>query len=70
MKTALANNLRKIMFDREISGLALANLSGVPQPRVSAILSGQTQDPRIGTVLKIAGALGVTVEELTGDKAA
>jgi transcriptional regulator with XRE-family HTH domain len=45
----------------------LARVSGVKFPTVSSILSGRTVDGAIGTLVPIAQALDVSVEELIGE---
>ena len=57
---------------REKRGLSqnqLAKMSGVPQSVISDIESGKTKAPRIDTLMAIAAALGMTVNELIGKKA-
>ena len=63
----LANNasmdfkdwLQAEMDARHIGPSDLARMSRVPQPTIFRILSGETKDPRTGTVKKIERALGV-----------
>jgi transcriptional regulator with XRE-family HTH domain len=52
------NWLQAEMDAREISPSALARKSKVPQPTIFRILSGETKDPRTGTVKKLEHALG------------
>lgn len=57
---------------REKKGISqnqLARMSGVPQSVISDIESGKTKAPRIDTLMAIAAALGMTVNELIGKKA-
>lgn len=52
---------------REAQGMSQAELSrrsGVPQGVISYLENGKTPHPRIDTVLALASALGVTVDEL------
>ena len=54
---------------REQKHLTLAVLSkmtGLGTGRLSEIETGVTSDPRISTLIKIADALGVTLDELVG----
>jgi transcriptional regulator with XRE-family HTH domain len=44
---------------REMTPSALASISKVPQPTIFRILSGETKDPRTGTVKRIERALGL-----------
>jgi hypothetical protein len=50
--------LQAEMDAREIGPSALARKSKVPQPTIFRILSGETKDPRTGTVKKLERALG------------
>ena len=59
----LAANLRRQMMARGWSQTKLASVSGVKQPNLSRIL-GSLDDVRIGTVDKIAKALGCSMAEL------
>lgn len=51
-----------MMKERKVKGQsALSRLSGVPQPTIARVLKGTTDTPELGTVKKLAAALGVTV---------
>lgn len=50
--------LKAEMEAREIGPSDLARTSKVPQPTIFRILSGETKDPRTGTVKKLERALG------------
>lgn len=55
---------------RQAQGLSqtmLAQVSGVPQGLISGIESGNTKNPRVDTIFKIATALGCTIDELLSD---
>ena len=59
----------KLLEYREQKHLTLAVLSkmtGLGTGRLSEIETGVTSDPRISTLIKIAGALDVTLDELVG----
>lgn len=51
--------LQAEMDARKIGPSELARLSKVPQPTIFRILSGETKDPRTGTVKRIERALGI-----------
>lgn len=59
----LARNVRQLREARGLSQQALASLSGVPRPTWTHLESGGA-NPTLAVLLKVAGALGVTVEEL------
>ena len=59
----------KLLEYREQKQLTLAVLSkmtGLGTGRLSEIETGVTSDPRMSTLIKIAGALDVTLDELVG----
>lgn len=66
-KSRLSASLSLAMRRRGLTQLALAELSGVPQPTISRILSGEDESLiRLGTVEKIKRALGCTWDDLLG----
>ena len=56
--------LREVREAKGIGQLALAKRSGVPQTTISAIETGERENPRIGTLWQLADALGCTVLDL------
>lgn len=56
--------VRERRMSSHLSQTELSSLSGVPQGIISGIESGNTKNPRIDTVAKLASALGCTVDEL------
>ena len=60
-------NLRKIRTEKGLSVLALAVASGVPRRTIQDLEGGN--DGRMSTMIKLADALGVTLDELCRDKA-
>ncbi len=60
---ALANAIRHLRREREMSQEALAFAAGVHPKHVSEI-ERANKDPRTKTVVRLADALGVTVAEL------
>lgn len=57
--------LRQVMEDRGMTRYRLSKVSGIPWATLSDICTGRTELERCsaGTVLKLARALGLTVEE-------
>lgn len=45
----------------------LADKTGIPQPTISRIKSGESQDPRDRTLRPLAEYFGITVSQLRGD---
>lgn len=56
--------LRRLMDERGLSEGRLAELSGVPQPTIHRMLTGQSKDPRRSNVTKIAQVFGLTAAQL------
>lgn len=61
-------NLRKIRTDQGLSVPKLVELSGVPRRTIQEIEN--RDDCRVSTAIKLADALGVTLDELCRDEAA
>jgi len=59
--------LKEIMIERKLSEGELSRMSGVTQPTIHRMVSGETREPRRSNVKKIAAALGVTSEHLLGE---
>ncbi len=60
---AFAKNLGTIRKNRKLSQASLAKLSGLPKSTLSHLESGES-NPTLDTIVRIASALGVTIEEL------
>lgn len=64
----LARNIKRLRERRGLTQQELAETSGVPRPTIANLESGSA-NPTLAVVLKVAGALGVTVEELVASAA-
>lgn len=62
------SRLRDLMDERRLTYSQVAELSGVADETVGRIMRGDTGDPGIVTVAKIANGLGVTVGWILGEK--
>ena len=62
----LAANIKKFRQKSGLSQDQLARKAGIPYSTFLKIESGYTPNPSIQTVLSIADALGVTIDELVG----
>jgi phage repressor protein C with HTH and peptisase S24 domain len=62
----IAANLRRLMEEKELSQLKLGEVASVGQSTISRILAGE-DSPTSRTLAKLAGALGVTVNEFFRD---
>lgn len=60
----IVRRIRELCRKRKISINRLADMSGVRQSTLANIMHGESRNPRIGTLHKIALALGMTVAEL------
>ncbi len=63
-KPTIALNMKKYRTKLGISQDTLSKRADLAFHTVAKIEAGATPDPRIETVKKIAGALGVTLDEL------
>ena len=59
--TEFGQRLARLMAAHDdISQYALAERSGVPQPTIQSILSGETRNPKIETLRKLCAAIGAS----------
>jgi len=63
-KSTIALNMKKYRTKLGISQDTLSKRADLAFHTVAKIEAGSTPDPRIETVKKIAGALGVTLDDL------
>lgn len=59
----MKNNLQKIRWEKNLSQKTLSQKSGVSQSVISSVENGLTM-PNLITALRLAKALGVSVEEI------
>lgn len=59
----LGRNIHIILFDKKMTRMQLAEKVGISQQMVSDIVQGN-KSPKAETLIKIAKALGVTVDDL------
>lgn len=60
----IGKTIRKYRQERKMSQEALARTADLSLPTIVKIESGETPNPSIDTVKKIAASLGVSVDEL------
>lgn len=60
----IGERIAKVMSSKGWSEGELGRRSGVPQPTIHRIITGQSTSPRLGNLEQIARALGVTVDSL------
>lgn len=63
--TVLGTNIRNIRLAKKWSKSRLVKETGLDYHTIAKVENGITPDPRVTTVVKIAKALGKTVEVLT-----
>lgn len=63
---SVAENIQKELERKGLKPADLVRLSGVPQGRLSQILSGKTKNPRGDTISKLAAGLNVSEGKLLG----
>lgn len=61
-------NLKKICEEKDISAYHLAKIAQLPISVVAKIIRDEVKNPRLDTIIKIADALDVTLDELVGRK--
>jgi len=63
-KSSIGENIRKYRLKKEMSQDRLSKLADVAFHTIVKIESGDTPNPTIETVRKIADALGVSIDDL------
>jgi len=63
-KASIKDNIRKYRLERGFSQEKLARLADLAFPTIAKIESGETPNPTIDTVKKIAAALGMSIDDL------
>lgn len=66
MGNTLAERIQYAMDKRGMTQADLARATGIGTSNIAHIVTGKTQDPRVSNVLKIARALGVSLDYLAG----
>ncbi|MFA5743173.1 MAG: helix-turn-helix transcriptional regulator [Candidatus Paceibacterota bacterium] len=60
----IGDNIKRLRLQKDLSQDKLARLADIAFPTLTKIESGETPNPTIETVKKIAAALGVSIDEL------
>lgn len=63
------DKLRVLKAESSFSTREIANISGIPEPTLEKLFSGQTKNPGINTIQQLVHALGYTLDDLDSDKA-
>lgn len=64
----LSTNIKKLRKQKKLSQDKLARLADIPYNTLVKIESGKSNNPTFETLLKLANALDVTIDELVGRK--
>lgn len=64
MKRHPGKTIRKLIDERGMSEGALSKASGVTQPTIHRIITGESKDPRRSNLERIARVFGLEVEDL------
>jgi transcriptional regulator with XRE-family HTH domain len=64
----LADNVRKLRLKKRLAQEKLARLANISTATLVKIESGVAKEPTITTIIKIADALGISIDELVGRK--
>lgn len=64
--SAFRNNLFKYIDDKDITIREISEASDVPFSTINTFLYGNSQDCKLSTAVKLARALGVSIDELVG----
>ena len=64
----LAETLKRLLYQHNLSESKLARLTGINQPVVHRLASGETDNPKISTILPIANHFEVSIEQLLGQE--
>lgn len=59
--------LRTLMKRQNITMYRLSKLSGMPESSINRLVWGNTPNPRVNSLKRIADALGVKMDELMDD---
>lgn len=62
--SVIGDNIKRLRLQKDLSQDKLARLSDIAFATLTKIESGETPNPTIDTVKKIAIALGVSIDEL------
>lgn len=64
----LSSNIKKLRKQRKLSQDKLARLADIPYNTLIKIESGRSSNPTFESLMKLADALGVSLDELAGRK--
>ena len=62
----MANNIKELRNEKGYTFAKLSELSGISTGRLSDLATGKRNNPTMDTLIKLADALGVSLDELVG----
>ncbi len=63
----ISETLSKLIKQQNLNTLELSRRTGIGQPVIYRIMSGETDNPKIATVCALADYFGITVNQLIGE---
>lgn len=64
----LSENLKLLVERHNLNTMELARRTGIGQPVIYRIISGETEDPKISTIATLSDYFDVSIDELIGKK--
>ena len=64
---AIKRKINKILYENNISLNKLANLSCVTQSTIESIVTGDSKNPKLLTIVRICDGLNITLSEFFDD---
>ena len=65
-REAIANRIRELLEERNITANKLSTISAVPQGTIKSILNGESKNPGAVTIKKLCDGFEITLGEFFG----
>lgn len=65
---AMKEKINKILFERDITISKLARISCLTQSTVNNLVNGNSNNPKVLTIVRICDGLGITLSEFFDDE--
>ncbi len=63
----ISKTLKKLLSEHKLNTMELARRTGIGQPVIYRLMSGETDNPKIVTLCALASYFGITVNQLIGE---
>ena len=63
----ISKTLKKLIADHKLNTMELARRTGIGQPVIYRLISGETDNPKIATLCALADYFGISVNQLIGE---